>query len=442
MQRLMFPAIAVVGWFVSLTPAPAADRPNIIVILADDLGYECLGASGGTSYKTPQLDKLAAGGVRFEHCYAQPLCTPTRVQLLTGLYNQRNYVRFAHMDPQAVTLANVLREAGYATCAAGKWQLEGGFEGPRRFGFDDYCLWQLTRRPPRYANPGLEINGKPVDYTSGEYGPDVVQEHLLRFIEAHKDNPFLAYYPMMLTHAPFEPTPDSPDWDPTAKGVRNEAGKKKYFGDMVAYMDKLVGRLVTRLEELGLRERTLIFFVGDNGTGRGVVSRMGQREVVGGKGTTTDAGTRVPLVVNWPGKIPPGRVSSDLVDSTDFLPTILEAAGVAVPDGMQPDGRSFWPQLRGERGNPREWIYSWYSRNGGPKADREFARDQRFKLYATGELYDVPADPLEKSPIARDALTAESRAAREKLQVVLDRMAGTRNPAAVRAAGGRARVSP
>ena len=154
----------------------AEAKPNLILIMADDLGYETIGANGGTSYKTPNLDKLAATGARFTHCYVQPLCTPTRVQLMTGLYNIRNYINFGNMNPKAVTFANHLKPAGYATCITGKWQLGHDLELPKKFGFDEYCLWQHTRRPARYANPGLEINGVEKNYSSGEYGPDLVND--------------------------------------------------------------------------------------------------------------------------------------------------------------------------------------------------------------------------------------------------------------------------
>jgi arylsulfatase A len=179
------------------------------------------------------LDKLAAEGIRFEHCYAQPLCTPSRVQIMTGIYNVRNYVRFGILDWKQVTFANLLGEAGYATCVAGKWQLEGGYDAPGHFGFDECCLWQLNRRPGRYPNPGLEINGKQVDYTAGEYGPDVVTDYICDFMRRKKDQPFLVYYPMILTHCPFEPTPDSADWDPASKGSPTYKGNPKYFADMV-----------------------------------------------------------------------------------------------------------------------------------------------------------------------------------------------------------------
>ncbi len=409
--------------------AASTDRPNIVLIMADDMGYECIGANGSTSYKTPHLDRLAAAGVRFEHCHVQPLCTPTRVQLMTGLYNQRNYIRFGLLDPEAVTFAHAFKQAGYATCVVGKWQLEGGLDGPRHFGFDEYCLWQLNRRPSRYANPGLEINGKQVDYSNGQYGPDLVSDYLCDFIDRNKDKPFLAYYPMILTHSPYEPTPDSKEWDASVKGVRSEAGNKKFFADMVQHCDKIVGKIVAKLDEAGVRERTLFIFIGDNGTGQGVVSMMGDREVHGGKGKTIDTGTHVPMIVNWPSKIPPGRVCGDLVDSTDFFPTMLAAAGISVPKEPALDGRSFLPQLLGQPGDPRSWIYCWYNRDGGTKG-AELARNQRFKLYSDGRLFDVAADPLENNPLADATLSDEAQQARTQLQSALDQYKGTRRPVA------------
>ena len=196
------------GWLVAATGGPIAKcesadrRPNVILIMADDLGYETIGANGGTSYPTPNLDRLAAGGMRFTHCYVQPLCTPTRVQLMTGRYNVRNYVNFGQMDPQAVTFGNRFKEAGYLTCVAGKWQLGQDPQLPKKFGFDEHCLWQHTRRPPRYVNPGLEINGVAKDFGQGEYGPDLVNEYAIDFIKRHRERPFFLYYPMILTHGP------------------------------------------------------------------------------------------------------------------------------------------------------------------------------------------------------------------------------------------------
>jgi arylsulfatase A len=427
-----------------LAGAAEARRPNLILILADDLGYETLGANGGTSYRTPALDQLAATGARFTHCYAQPLCTPTRVQVMTGLSNARNYLRFGIMDPQAVTFAHLLKRAGYATGITGKWQLGRDVELPRKLGFDEYCLWQHTRRPPRYANPGLEINGVEKDFSRGEYGPDLIHDYALAFIARHRDVPFFLYYPMILTHAPYQPTPDSRTWDPGAKGEAvNQA--KAHFGDMVAYMDKLVGQLVDKLGDLGLRKDTLILFTGDNGTGKGTRSMIGEREVVGGKGSTTAAGMHVPLIANWPGRVVAGNVCSDLVDTTDFLPTLLEAARAPPPDGVKLDGRSFLPQLRGERGRPREWIYSWYSpRQGADLTVREFAFNPRFKLYRTGEFYDLSRDLEEAQPLAVGTLGGDAAAAARLLQGVLDQFRAVR-PAAldrVPEAAGQTQATP
>ena len=328
----------------------------------------------------------------------------------------------------------MFKRAGYATCIAGKWQLGRDRTLPAHFGFDKYCLWQLDRRPPRYANPGLEIDGRRVDYSNGEYGPDVVHKYAIDFIAAHKDRPFLLYYPMMLTHDPFQPTPDSKDWDPRATGERVNQSEA-HFGDMVAYADKLIGKVAAALDEHGLRTNTLLVVIGDNGTKRGLRSRMGDRVVVGGKGTTTHAGTHVPFIASWPGVIREGLVLDDLVDSTDFLPTICEAAGVSVPTELSLDGRSLLAQLRGEKGNPREWIYCWYARGGGSEAEAEFAMNRHFKLYRDGRLLDLARDADEQHPLDTKSLTAEASAAREQLEKAIARFHDAR-PAAVAAQAG------
>ena len=408
-------------------------RPNLILILADDFGYECVGANGGTSYKTPNLDKLAAGGVRFTRCYVQPLCTPTRVQLMTGIYNVRNYVDFGRLDPKQTTFAHLLKRLGYATCMIGKWQLGQDLGLPKHFGFDEHCLWQLNRRPPRYANPGLEINGKQIDYKNGEYGPDLVSDYGLDFIRRKKDEPFFLYYCMMLTHGPFQPTPDSREWNPKAMGEK--LNNKKHFADMTAYMDKLIGKLVARLDELELRDNTLILFVGDNGSPRGITSQLGDRLVHGGKGQPTAAGMHVPLIASWP-KVMPGRVVNDLIDSTDFLPTLIDAAGRTIPTELKLDGRSFLPQLRGDNGAPRDWFYSWYAPNGGGQAKHEFAAGARYKLYRDGAFYDYDADPEEQKRLSINGAPAEAVAAHKRLQLVLDDFR-TARPAHLNPEGGK-----
>jgi arylsulfatase A len=400
-------------------------RPNIILIMADDLGYECLGCYGSVSYKTPELDKLAKTGMRFDHAYAQPLCTPSRVKLMTGRCNFRNYVAFGVLDPGETTFAHMLQHAGYATCVAGKWQLYGrkpGWVGagtyPDRAGFDDYCLWQIEERESRYADPLIKRKGAPLHVFKGAYGPDVFCDYITEFMERNRHRPFLVYYPMCLVHDPFVPTPDSEAWreDRTAQNV-------KYFADMVAYMDKVVGRIVRKVDELGLRDNTLILFTGDNGTSVKIVSEMvGGRTIHGGKGHTTDAGTHVPLIANWQSVVPPGSVCDDLISFDDFLPTLAELTGAPLPRNVMIDGRSFAPQLRGEKGNPREYILCHYDPRHGRWARTRFARNKRWKLYDDGRLFDVGADPLEQTPVLPDQGGAAADAARTLLQQALNSM--------------------
>ena len=229
---------------------------------------------------------------------------------------------------------------------------------------------------------------------------------------------------MMLTHSPYDATPDSPDYL-TAK---SEEGTKKigHFPDMVAYTDKLIGKLVAKLEELKLRENTLIVIMGDNGTGGGTPSRFKGRDVTGGKGSSLVWGTHVPGIANWPGQVASGKVCGDMIEAADMLPTICEAAQVPLPADLKLDGRSFLPQLRGEKGNPKDALYVWYNPSGGPKAQYEFAHEARYKLYADGRFFDIVADDREKSPLKDADLAAEAKAVRTKLQAILDTHQGPR----------------
>ncbi len=343
---------------------------------------------------------------------------------MTGLGNRRNYTHFGHLDPSQITFGNLFKNAGFATCIVGKWQLANGLEGPDHFGFDEYCLWQLIRQPGRYKNPGLEINGKIFNYTNSEYGPDIMSDYALDFITRKKDVPFFLYYPMVLTHAPYDATPDSPDYATAPSGKwKRPLG---HFPDMVAYTDKLIGKLVAKLEELHLRDNTVLLILGDNGTLRGTPTKFKGRDVIGGKGTSTTWGTHVPLIGNWPGHFASGKVCNDLISSTDFLPTICELAGVPVPTTLSLDGRSFLPQLRGQRGKPRDCLYAWYNSQGGQSAKFEFAHDAQYKLYTDGRFYDVVKDDYEKLPLPDSALDASARADKAKLQEVLKQHEGPR----------------
>lgn len=421
--------------------AVEARAPNVILIMADDLGYECIGAYGGTSYETPHIDQLAETGIRFENAHAQPICTPTRVQIMTGKYNVRNYVKFANLDPSQKTFGNLFKEAGYKTCMVGKWQLGGGLKQPGYFGFDNYCMWRLVSgvdNISRYPNPGLAVDGEYISYQNGEYGPDVISDYAGDFIETNKDQPFFLYYSMLLVHNPFEPTPQSGHWDPKAVGLDNIKGSDfnntTHFPDMMNYMDKEVGKLVAKLEELGLRENTVIIFTGDNGTTQGVTSLVNGKKVAGGKGLPTDAGTHVPLIANCPGVIPAGQVSEDLVDVSDILPTVCDIGRVPIPEPLHAslDGRSFFPQMKGEKGNSREWVYCWYQRRIDVNEIWESVRNVRYKLYADGNFYDLEKDILELEPLDLNSLTEEQEAIRKQFRQVIDDYAALR-PEALRA---------
>lgn len=400
-------------------------KPNIVLILIDDFGYENVTANGGESYKTPVMDQLAAKGVRFEECHVQPLCTPTRVELMTGMSNLRNYTNFGSLDLTQRTFGNLLKEAGYATCVTGKWQLGKSYDNPGHFGFDEYALWHLLKKSPRYKNPEIAINGKSYAYKNSEYGPDIISEYALDFISRKKDEPFFLYYPMMLTHSPFDATPDSPDYLQIQNG-KGKKGTSGHFADMTAYTDKLIGKLIAKLDELKIRDNTLVLILGDNGTAKGMPAKFMGRDVQGGKGTTTEWGTHVPLIGSWPGHFASGKISVDLIAATDFLPTICEAAGVKIPTDLKIDGRSFLPQLLGKIGNPREWLYSWYNPSGGATAKAEFVHDANYKLYTDGKFFDVKKDDNEKAPLSESALNSKAKAAKIKLQAALKLFDGPR----------------
>ncbi len=409
---------------------PSSPRMNVILIMSDDQGFETIGAYGGESYDTPRIDDLARTGMRFENAHALPVCTPTRVKIMSGKYNSRNYSGFGGMDPGIFTFGNLFRDAGYSTFIGGKWQLGGGLDAPRKFGFDEYILWQLTRtggrKPNRYPNPGFAINGRKVNFTDGEYGPDIVNDHVCDFIERNKQKPFLVYYPMILPHWPFEPTPDSADWNPAARrDDASETGGKRmqdahYFKDMVEYVDKLVGRVIDKLDELEIRDKTLVIFTSDNGSERGLESVVDGEIFIGGKRTSTDAGTRVPLIANCPGFVPSNVVRPELICFSYFFPTMAEVAGIDLPSGLELDGVSFAPLLRGEDSNLPDWIYMWWYRDNNPNGPgAEFARTLRYKYYHDGRFFDLVSDPLERNPIPVDDQSQEEISTRERLKTII-----------------------
>ncbi len=404
-------------------------RPNVILIMADEIGYDCLSSIGSTSYDTPILDGLAAKGIRFTKCISQPLCTPSRVKIMTGLYNYRNYEYFTYLNSDQRTFGNLMKEAGYATCVVGKWQLNGlvyelpGYQDNKRpyeMGFDEYCLWQLTKlkkEGERFANPLLEQNGKLLPRDEDAYGPDVVSDYAIDFIRRHKDEPFFIYFPMLLVHDPFVPTPDSDNW--ADKDSRYEADTS-YFQDMMAYTDKIVGRFVDQLEALGIADNTLLIFTADNGTHIRIVSQTTDGPVKGAKGNTIDAGTHVPLIAYWPAQIKSGRVYDGLIEFSDFYPTLADIAGVS---GEQTDGQSFYDLLVNQDYDDRETAFVHYDPRWSNRVNQyrnQFARTLRYKLYQDGRFFDLLTDKSEEKPLSDAALSEEVLQIKRKLQAEID----------------------
>ncbi len=350
--------------------ADSERRMNIICFLCDDMGAEELACYGNTVHKTPHLDALAAGGMRFETFYATPVCSPTRVCLMTGRYGFRTgwcnmRGRLAGGPPPEADLARdernfaqLLAQAGYATGFAGKWQLTGDKLETMLSdaGFQESLMWIYTgyldrgtpyqggyyppnsNKSSRYWHPGLARNGVHFETNEKDYGPDRFAEFCLEFMRNHRADPFLLYYPMALIHRPWQPTPDTPELE----GENRDAHLKAN----VEYTDKIVGRIVDELDALGIRENTLILFLGDNGT------------QVAGKSTPTEWGARVPFIVNCPGTVRGGVVSRELSDISDILPTMLDFAGVPQPEELLIDGVNLAPYLRGEKEHHREMIFS------------------------------------------------------------------------------------
>lgn len=406
--------------------ATAAERPNVLLILADDMGYECLGANGST-YLSPNLDRMAQEGVRFENCHAQPLSTPTRVELMTGLYNNRNYVNFGVLDHEQRTFGNMAKEQGYKTCIAGKWQLGTDKSLPAHFGFDNYCLWQLSseknNKGSRYAAPLYDVDGETIVGDIETYGPDIYSDYICDFIDKNSRDPMFIYYPMALIHTPVDPTPDSREWQD--RSTRIVTLPKDRTVDMVAYADKIVGKLIKKLDDKGILDNTVIMFVGDNGTNSGVRTTMQDGRVIqGGKRRTTKNGTNVPMIVRWGDRIKGGEVNENLVDVSDFYPTLRDILKGDEKLDRKLDGISFYGQLvEDKKAKVREWSMCHYPEQKTPSNYIRFVQTKDYKLYTSGRFYNTRNDFYEKKNILKGGGTAEQESIREMLQEALNSFA-------------------
>lgn len=392
--------------------SPAPPPPNIIFIFADDIGVDWVSCYGADQ-PTPNLDRLAARSVRFTNAWTAPICTPSRVMMLTGQYPGRtgwtehyDVPRWggAGLIPEKFpTWPQLLHARGYATAIVGKWQINDLRLQPDilvRHGFDGHCVWPGVERdnPPsehRYWDPFLQTDGVRETHVNG-YGPDITQTYAIDFLRRNRDRPFMLYYPAIAVHAPNEAIPSD--------RLNPPKGEAALYARAVTYLDRQVGELLDELDRLHLSENTVVIFAGDNGSSTG--GRMHGVPVPSGKGSTAERGVHVPLMVCAPMLGRSGRTTAALADISDLFPTMLQLAGIPLPADARLDGRSWVPLLRGDADyQPRPWIF----------AQRDTSRtvsDGRFKLDSEGGFFETAVDPDQHSPVSpqRDAATAAAYA--------------------------------
>ncbi len=398
--------------------ASADDRPNIILIMVDDMGRDWVSCYGA-QHQTPNVDRLAKQGVRYETAWCTPICTPTRVTLLTGQYPFRHGWTQHYDVPRRggdglswkkfTTFARALRDSGYVTAIGGKWQvnnLRKHAQALKEHGFDEHCVWPgaeagFPETEKRFWNGHIMTNGRRETVL---YGPDTINSFLIDFIHRQRQQPFLVYYPMLLTHGPPTVTPLNQDDPP--------AGKPAFYGGNVTYVDHLVGKIVQAVDDAGLRNNTLIVFTGGNGSAS--AGMLDNEPYPKGKGREGDWSVHVPFIVRAPFLNDGGRVCRDLIDFTDLYPTFLELAKATPPDGLMLDGKSFVPSLRGSEDpfDKRSWIYSQLG-------ELRMIRDWHHILDSHGNFHDLNKDPRQEREVSPLDKIAPGR--RQRLQMILDR---------------------
>ncbi len=396
-------------------------KPNIIFILVDDLGKEWISCYGASEIATPFIDSLAASGIRFSKAYSMPQCTPSRVALLTGQYphtngwvNHYDVPRWGHgarFDPELnLSFPKILRQNGYKTCAAGKWQISDFRLEPEAMvhaGFDEYCMWtggeggneEISNK--RYWDPYIHTREGSKTY-SGQFGPDIYCDFIIDFLQANRKDPMFVYFPMTLTHTPFVHTPLDPD-------VTTPFEKHKA---MVRYTDFIVGKITSTIEELSLSRNTFIVFTTDNGTTRRITGKRNDYYVRGGKAFLSENGINTPFIVKTPTHLR-SQTSDVLIDFTDVCPTFLEMAGIDRESSYNIQGTSFYDILKNpEVKKKRDWVLSMGSHparldsSGLVRSYHDF-RDRvligsRYKIYLDtlqkiDRIYDLKTDPREKN---------------------------------------------
>ncbi len=441
-RRLRFTAIVGLVILSSAAVTARSDearRPNILLILTDDQGYGDLGFHGNPRIRTPRIDRFARESVRMRNFCVSPVCAPTRASVMTGRYNYRTrvvdtFLGRAMMDPDETTIAEVLSTAGYRTGIFGKWHLGDNVPmRPMDQGFQRSLVLKgggigQPSDPPGgsdYHNPILQDDGKSRKMSG--YVSDVLASAAIDFMTSADDRPFFAYVPFNCPHSPlqapekelaeYRKTDLSPEAFPKAsppipKGRHQSADEIAKVYAMITNVDTNIGRMLDALASRGLAEQTIVIYLTDNGA----ASPRFNAGLRGYKGTVYDGGIHVPCYIRWPGHFEAGRVVDRMAAHIDLFPTLVEAAGVALPSGLKLDGRSLLPLLSGDRAIawPDRTLYFQWHRGDVPEAGRAFAaRSDRFKLLRHEgppgakekpklELYDLQDDPGEEHNIADD----------------------------------------
>lgn len=424
----------------------AAKPPNIIFILADDFGWADLHCYGSSYHRTPNLDQLAREGLRFTDAYAAcPVCSPTRASILTGRYPARLHLTdwlpgrpdrpdqkllraplVQQLPLEEITLAEALKPAGYASASIGKWHLGGQGFWPEDQGFDVNVAGYTAGSPRSYFSP--YNNPKLPDGPDGEYFTDRLTDEAIKFIESAKDKPFFLYLPHYAVHIPLGAKQEKVEKYKALADPTNPQHNAIYAA-MVESLDEGVGRIMKRLDELDLADNTIVVFTGDNG---GLSVKEGANTpatsnapLKAGKGYLYEGGIREPLIIRWPATIQAGRVTAEPVITTDFFPTLLEAAGANFPTNRPLDGVTLLSLLRGAGPVARRdlfWHYPHYSNQGGhPGGAVRHAEWKLIEFYEDNhvELYNVRDDLGEMNDRAKD-MPQVAEQLREKLHAWRD----------------------
>jgi arylsulfatase A-like enzyme len=439
---LLFVLAALPAWCASV-PSAASDRPpNVIIALVDDLGHADLGCSGSVYYETPNIDRLAAGGMRFTSAYAaSAVCSPTRASILTGRYPARIGItdwirpltgtvwteqqirdRPEHvwrskrtlmnpsnprwMEHDEVTIAEVLKERGYATGFVGKWHLGPEKWFPESQGFDFNAGGCDFGHPPDYFDP-YPANHQRKTFPNlpprneGEYLTDREADEAVSFIRRHAERPFFLYLCHYAVHSPLQAKPDLVEHYRSKPAPPKDGQSHPPYAAMVHSVDDAMGRILETLQELDLADDTLILFTSDNG-GATHFRATDNRPLRSGKGWPYEGGIRVPLIVRWPGRIETGATCDRPVCTIDLLPTICAATGAPLPAGRHIDGLSLMPLLEQSGPIDRESLFwhfphFWFGYKVPPHSAVRHGDWKLIRWYISGaaELYDLAADPGE-----------------------------------------------